>query len=62
MIYNDGDWKNDMVEGQGIYYWKNGNRYEDDFKNGLSDGKGIMYYNDGTIKKGIWKNNVYIGE
>ena len=23
----DGDWKDDIMHGLGVYYWKNGNKY-----------------------------------
>ena len=49
------------MEGKGIYYWNNGDRYEGDLKDNNREVKGIMYYKDGTTKEGIWKNHEFIG-
>ena len=52
----EGDWKNGLFEGKGIYYYINGDRYEGDFKNDKREGKGIYYYNSGYIyMKGVGK-------
>ena len=32
------------MEGKGIYYYNNGDRYEGDFKNNNKSAKGIIYY------------------
>ena len=42
-------------EGKVIYYYNDGERYENDYKNGNKEGKGIFYYNDGQICEGDWK-------
>ncbi len=42
-------------EGKVIYYYNDGERYENDYKNGNKEGKGIFYYNDGRICEGDWK-------
>ena len=34
-------------EGKGIFYYKNGNRYEGDWRNDKKEGKGIAYYQNG---------------
>ena len=33
------------MEGKGIYYYSNGERYEGDFRKGKREGKGIYYSN-----------------
>ena len=46
----EGEWKNGLREGKGIYYFNDGDRYEGDFKNDKREGKGIFYYNNGQWK------------
>ena len=46
---------------KGIYYHKNGNKYEGDWKNEKRDGKGIFYWNDGRKYEGDFKNNIREG-
>ena len=53
----EGDWKNGLKEGKGVYYYKNGNRYEGDYQNDKREGKGIKYYKNGDKYEGDWKNN-----
>ena len=48
---------NGLREGKGIYYYKDGDRYEGDFRNGNKEGKGIYYYNTEP-----WKGDRYEGE
>ena len=35
-----------MAKRKGIFYTKNGNKYEGDFKNNKMDGHGILYLNE----------------
>ena len=53
----EGQFKNDKMEGKGIYYYNNGNRYEGDFKNDKFEGKGIYYFNSGNRYEGEYKND-----
>ena len=60
MIYDnydkyEGDWKNDVKEGKGIYYYKKGGFYEGDFINDKREGNGIMIYDNGNKYDGEWK-------
>ena len=41
--YN-GNWINDLKEGNGIIKHKNGDKYDGNWKNNLKEGKGIMKY------------------
>ena len=53
---------NNMREGKGIYYFKNGNRYEGDWKKNLQHGKGIFYFKGGERFEGDWKNGKIEGK
>ena len=57
----DGNWNDDVREGKGTYYYKNGNRYDGDWKNDKREGKGIMYYINGDKKMGDYLNGEPIG-
>ena len=39
----EGDWKNNVYEGKGIYFWKDGRKYEGNWKNDKKEGVGIFY-------------------
>ena len=45
------------MDGKGIYYYNNGDRYEGDFRNHKKEGKGIYYYNDGDRYEGDFRND-----
>ena len=47
--------KNGNLEGKGIYYYKDGNRYEADWKND-NEVKGI-YDNNGERYESVWRND-----
>ena len=52
-----GEFKNDLSEGYGIYYFYNYRAiYEGEFKNNKKNGYGIEYYSDGSKYKGKFKN------
>ena len=49
------------MEGKGIFYHKNGDRYEGEFKYWLRDGNGILYYKNGDRIMGDYANDKPIG-
>jgi len=59
----EGEWINNMKEGEGKLIFSNGNIYEGDFENDQIHGYGRMTYKYGIVKSitGYWKdeNNVY---
>ena len=56
LIY-DGEYKNGIKNGYGIYYYSNGERYEGIFSEGIREGKGIFYWKDGSKWEGYFKND-----
>jgi hypothetical protein len=57
-----GEFKDDLRNGQGTYTYADGGKYVGEFKDGKQNGQGIYTFNDGRIQKGIYENDVYIGE
>lgn len=49
---------NDKKNGQGVYLWKNGSRYEGNFENDYRHGYGEMKWQDGRVYKGKWLNGI----
>ena len=54
LIY-EGQWKNNLIHGKGIYIWNEGKRYEGEFMHGKKHGKGKFYLNGELIYEGTWK-------
>ena len=52
-----GQFKNDVKDGKGIYYYNDDNKYEGEWKNDLKEGKGIFYWKNGDRYEGEFKNN-----
>jgi hypothetical protein len=46
--------KNNMMEGEGVYTWPDGRKYEGTYKNDLKDGFGKYTYLDGRVFIGNW--------
>ncbi|CAG9333888.1 unnamed protein product [Blepharisma stoltei] len=53
----DGYWKDDNMHGIGIYFWKEGGRYEGEFHDGKMQGHGKRIYPSGNIYEGDLVNN-----
>ena len=51
-----GTFRNGMFEGNGTYYFSDGNRYEGGFAGGLKEGPGIMFYRFGSESWYHWGN------
>ena len=63
--YNDGSWyegefRNGQREGQGTFYWVNGNKYIGGWLKGNMHGTGIIYYNNGVKEEVTCDNGNYI--
>ena len=49
-----------MFEGNGIYYYASGDKFEGYWKGNKKNGPGTLYYQKGGTLKGIWNDGVYI--
>ena len=55
----EGEWKNGFPNGQGTYFFSNGEKYVGEFKYGREHGQGTRTYNDGQKYVGEWGNGGY---
>ena len=51
----EGEYKNDLKNGKGIFTWSSGSKYIGEFKDDERDGEGKMVWSDGTMYEGEWK-------
>lgn len=62
----DGEFKNGIPDGIGIYTWSNKNVFEGKYVKGMREGKGKMTFKrEGaadSVVEGFWKKDVYIGK
>jgi len=62
----EGDFKNGVPDGQGVYTWSNKNMFDGRYVKGLKDGKGTLTFRregaQDSIVEGYWKKDVYIGK
>lgn len=67
-IYKNGDvysgeWRYDMKEGQGKYYYsETGDVYKGQWKGGLKEGQGSLYFQNKNIYFGLFGNNQTVEE
>jgi len=54
----DGEWKDDLYHGFGIFLYGNGDVYEGFWENGKYNGEGTVTFADNTFCKGIWKDGI----
>lgn len=53
----EGDWKEDKMDGFGVYYYSNGDIYEGEWKDNLHHGNGKYLFSDGSRYEGGWKDH-----
>ena len=53
----EGEWRNDLMYGHGIFTGADGHRYGGEFKDGNLHGKGIYQHKDGRCFEGHFENN-----
>ena len=51
----EGEWKNDMPDGEGLLTLKDGSRYRGQFVKGKEEGKGVLVDKDGIRYEGFFK-------
>jgi hypothetical protein len=57
-----GEWKDDREHGQGTLTFADGIKYVGEWKDGKKSGYGTWTSSDGTVKKGLFKNDMFLGE
>ena len=61
-IKYEGDFKNNVIDGNGKYIWENGSYYIGQWIKGLKHGKGKLYYENNNIKyDGDYKMDLFDG-
>lgn len=50
-----------MMDGSGVYIYKNYDIYKGELNKNKKHGKGSYYYNNGNIYEGGWENNLKKG-
>ena len=56
----DGEWRDGLKHGIGIYLFKNGDVYEGGFIEGKKDGEGRYKMANGKLICGMWKDDKLI--
>ena len=56
-----GEWRNNEMNGNGIFKWPNGRIYKGEYKNNKKDGNGIYFWNANKYYEGSWVNNMPFG-
>jgi hypothetical protein len=51
----DGQWKDGLMHGKGVYIFQSGAIYDGDFLDGKQHGKGVIIYCNGASYEGDWK-------
>jgi hypothetical protein len=57
----EGEFKNNLINGTGIYNWSNGDTFYGTFKDGKMDGKGVYKWPDGGQYEGEYVDNLKEG-
>jgi hypothetical protein len=58
----EGEFKNDEMNGKGVYVWWDGKTYNGDWKKGKMHGKGEFWWPDGSIFRGEYQEDQRHGE
>lgn len=60
VIIYEGDFKNDIASGTGIFIFDYGDKYEGEVLNWMFHGNGKYTYSNGEIKEGKWIKDEFI--
>ena len=52
----------DKADGKGIFYFRDGSRYEGDFRKDAREGKGVWYFSNGDRMMGDYFNDRQVGK
>ena len=58
----EGEMKNDYIEGNGIFYWENGDKYIGEFKKAKAEGKGVQFHVNGEMEMGFFSDGMLVGK
>ena len=58
----EGEVQDDMFNGQGRYYYNNGDKYIGDFVDNTKEGKGVLMFSDNDLYNGDFKDNKFNGK
>ena len=58
----EGDFKDGLFSGWGIYSYKKGDRYEGEFRNDMKEGRGAFIFQNGDRYSGDFKNDMMDGK
>ena len=58
----DGDWKDNRIQGSGVFYFLDGSSYDGEWINGKRNGRGTYVTISNEKYLGEWKNNLKEGE
>lgn len=61
-IIYEGEYKNGIKNGKGVYYYEDGKKYDGEFVDDKREGKGTFCWEDGTKWEGNFKNDEMDGE
>jgi hypothetical protein len=57
----EGEIRNGMYNGRGVYTWANGGRYDGEWRNGVKEGKGVYTWASGNRYEGEFRNDMQNG-
>jgi hypothetical protein len=53
----EGEWRDNLKDGRGVYYFPKGGTYEGEWSRGYMSGIGVRTYSSGKVVAGRWRDN-----